>query len=92
MQDNYVNLALKEFIIKMKFIDYLVALGLFLFAMLLASCSRERQEITCREIYQPVCYKGKLYVNECYAMKEGIDNADLTSANCILNLAGCECN
>jgi hypothetical protein len=32
---------------KMRFIDYLAALGLFLLAMLAASCSKNNQEVEC---------------------------------------------
>jgi len=77
----------------MKFLDYLVLLLLFLiFLFAASSCSRSTNEVMCIEIYQPVCYNGELYTNECYAMKAGANNAEITPAECILNLAGCECN
>ena len=70
----------------MTFIDYLAAIGLFLFAMLLASCSpilNEEEEIICYELYQPVCAGGELFPNDCYAMKAGYKNEELTPAMCI---------
>ena len=70
----------------MTFVDYLTAIGLFLFAMLLASCSPildEKEEIICYEIYQPVCADGELFPNDCYAMKAGYKNEELTPAMCI---------
>ena len=76
----------------MNLTDYLVAIFLFLLAMLAASCARDRTTVYCTNVYSPVCYEGTLYVNECFAMKEGIDNKDLTKAECVLNTAGCECN
>ena len=77
----------------MKLLDYLVLFLLFLiFLFAASSCSRSTNEVTCIEVYQPVCYKGELYTNECYAMQAGADNAEITPAECILNLAGCECN
>jgi len=59
------------------------AIGLFLFAMLLASCFPildEKEEIICYEIYQPVCADGELFPNDCYAMKAGYKNEELTPA------------
>ena len=70
----------------MNFLDYLAALALFLLAMLAASCSpilNEEEETFCYEIYQPVCAGGELFSNDCYAMKAGYKNEELTPAMCI---------
>ena len=70
----------------MNFTDYLIALCLFLFAMLLTLCSpilNEEEEQFCYELYQPVCAGGELFSNDCYAMKAGYDNDELTPAMCI---------
>ena len=77
---------------KMRFIDYLAALGLFLLAMLAASCSKAdipepdplctKGDATlgavCIEIYAPVIAPdGTEYPNSCYAQRDGWDNSCL---------------
>jgi len=54
-----------------------------LFLLLLTSCHSERVDVVCVEIYQPVCWKGKLYSNQCEAERDGADNSELTPAMCI---------
>ena len=71
---------------KMGFVDYFWAGALFIMAMLLASCSpilNEEEDVICYELYQPVCAGGELFSNDCYAMKAGYDNDELTPAMCI---------
>tara|TARA_B100000085_G_C18161521_1_gene357631 strand:- start:12 stop:242 length:231 start_codon:yes stop_codon:yes gene_type:complete len=75
----------------MGFSDYILLLVLFFVAMLAASCMREENQVVCLEIYEPVCAGGEIYSNECYAMKAGFDNNELTKPDCILNTAGCKC-
>ena len=71
---------------KMGFVDYLWAAFIFMLAMAAASCSPiidEDETIVCIEIYQPVCYKGKLYSNACYAGVAGANNDEISPAMCI---------
>ena len=54
--------------------------------LLFISCSpilNEEEEIFCYELYQPVCAGGELFSNDCYAMKAGYKNEELTPAMCI---------
>tara|TARA_Y100001958_G_C21142119_1_gene480562 strand:+ start:580 stop:825 length:246 start_codon:yes stop_codon:yes gene_type:complete len=76
---------------RMSFLDYMAVGLLFLVALLAASCSDEESQIVCLAIYDPVCADGKIYTNECFAMKEGYDNRELTKPECTLNTAGCKC-
>ena len=71
---------------KMGFVDYLWAAFIFMLAMAAASCNPiidEDVTIVCIEIYQPVCYKGKLYSNSCYAEAAGANNDEISPAMCI---------
>lgn len=56
---------------------------LLILSLLFISCIKQNVEVVCTEIYQPVCWKGKLYPNQCYAEADGADNKDITPAMCI---------
>ena len=56
---------------------------LIIFSLFFLSCVGDSIEVVCTELYSPVCWKGKLYPNQCYAERDGADNKDITPAMCI---------
>ena len=65
----------------MKKLFNIILISLLLYSLF--GCHSERVDVVCTKIYQPVCWKGKLYSNQCEAERDGADNSELTPAMCI---------
>lgn len=71
---------------KIDYVAFTIVFIMLLAILITEACSpilNEDNNTVCIEIYQPVCYKGKLYDNSCYAEKDGADNEDITPSMCI---------